>query len=479
VSVGLRFRACSVLRAAARPWSAAPVRSTWRRRRCGIAGAALLGAAVALWGTTGVGAQTLPQQGDTVHLGVTTCGGSTCHGAAEPSRNSNVMQNEAKVWAEKDKHAQAYKALLTPRSVAIARKLGLPNANTADMCLNCHADNVAEARRGRQFDLASGVSCDACHGGGAPWLGIHISGGTHEDNIKAGLYPTNEPVARAKLCLSCHIGSQAGKFASHRIMGAGHPRMPFELATFTAKQPAHYIVDDDYVQRKGRPNGIQTWAIGQALQLDELMRAYLDPQRNHPGPFPELVFFDCASCHHLMSEPRWEPRASSARLGPGVLIFNDANALMLQFLADRVDPPLGKALADARQGLERSVYEGRDASLKQAAKLRELSGQLVDAFARRQFGAEDLRALAAAITAAGIERNEYAEQSAAEQATLALAALSQAMKDLGATSDAENRSAAAALAKMTEATARESAFRPDVFVAALREFRQRVPLAMR
>jgi hypothetical protein len=286
-------------------------------------------------------------------------------------------------------------------------------------------------------------------------------------------------VARAKLCLSCHLGSQAGKFVSHRIMGAGHPRMPFELATFTAKQPAHYIVDDDYVQRKGRPNGIQTWAIGQALQIDELTRAYLDPQRNHPGPFPELVFFDCASCHHPMSQPRWEPRAAPAGLGPGALIFNDANALMLQLLAERVDPPLGKALADARHRLERSVYEGREASLRQAAKLQELSRQLTEVFARYQFGAADLRALAAVIVAAGIERNEYAEHSAAEQATLALTALSQAMKDLGATSDAENRSAAAALAKVTEATARESAFRPASFVAALREFGQHAPLAMR
>jgi hypothetical protein len=255
--------------------------------------------------------------------------------------------------------------------------------------------------------------------------------------------------------------------------------MPFELATFTAKQPAHYAVDEDYIKRKGRPNGVQTWAIGQAIQLNELMTAYLDPQRNRAGPYPELVFFDCAACHHPMSEPRWQPSVSSGGVGPGVVMFNDANALMLRFLAERVDPALGRALGEAMQGLRRSVVENRDASLRQAARLRDLSQQLIDKLAGREFGPEDVRALAAAIVNAGIDRNEYTEHAAAEQATQALDALSRAMRDLGALSDAQARSASAALMKLSEATAREGAFQPAVFVAALREYKQRMSMAAR
>jgi Cytochrome c554 and c-prime len=434
---------------------------------------------VGLWSSGTASAQTLPQFGDAPHLGVTTCGGSTCHGAAEPGRNSNVLQNEAKTWAEKDKHARAYKVLLEPRSAQIARKLGLANAQTAEICLNCHADNVPEAKRGRQFDLAAGVGCDACHGAGTPWLGIHIAGGSHQDNVKAGLYPTDDPVARAKLCLSCHVGSQANKFVTHRIMGAGHPRMPFELATFTAKQPAHYVVDDDYIKRKGQPNGLQVWAIGQALQLNELMTAYLDPQRNRAGPYPELVFFDCAACHHLMSEPRWRPSAGSPGIGPGVVVFNDGNALMLRLLAERVDPALGRGLGEALQGLRRSVTENREASLRQATRLRDLSQQLIGKLAGREFGPEDVRALAAAIVDAGLARNEYTEHGAAEQAAEALEALSLAMRDLGGMTKGQAENAAAAAAKLKETTAREAAFRPEVFAAALREYRQRVAVGGR
>lgn len=35
----------------------------------------------------------LPHYDKFVHLGVTSCAGSTCHGAVEPFKNSNVEQN--------------------------------------------------------------------------------------------------------------------------------------------------------------------------------------------------------------------------------------------------------------------------------------------------------------------------------------------------------------------------------------------------
>ena len=65
------------------------------------------------------------------------------------------------------------------------------------------------------------------------------------------LTASGEPVERARLCLSCHFGDPL-RFANHRIMGAGHPRMSFELDTFTALQPAHFKVDADYRKRTTR-----------------------------------------------------------------------------------------------------------------------------------------------------------------------------------------------------------------------------------
>src|SRR3954462_14575515 len=86
--------------------------------------------------------QPIPQFDTNSHLGVASCAGSTCHGAVEPFKNSDVQQNEYVVWSQKDKHSKAYKVLLDERSVRIARNLGLPNAHTAEICLNCHANNV-------------------------------------------------------------------------------------------------------------------------------------------------------------------------------------------------------------------------------------------------------------------------------------------------------------------------------------------------
>src|SRR5437868_1431535 len=137
----------------------------------------------------GVGrAQTPPADG--IHLGVASCAGSTCHGAVERLKGSSVAQNEYITWSRKDKHAKAYSVLLEDRSIKIARNLGLPDAATAKACLDCHSDNVPEAKRGRQFQLADGVGCEACHGGAETWLGTHIAGSNHRTNVAAGLAQT-------------------------------------------------------------------------------------------------------------------------------------------------------------------------------------------------------------------------------------------------------------------------------------------------
>ena len=263
----------------------------------------LLSAALKIFLISGAVAGTvLPQNASDIHLGVTSCAGSTCHGATTPWAGSTVLQNEYMTWEQYDPHSKAYSVLMNKTSKKIAANLGIGKAHEAKICLDCHADNVSENKRGRVFQISDGVGCEACHGGGQRWLGLHVSGvGTHEDNVKAGLYPTEDPVKRAELCISCHFGDET-KFVTHRIMGAGHPRMSFELDTFTAIQPAHYKIDSDYRKRKKVANGIQTWAIGQAMSLERRMDAVLDPKRNRDGLFPELVLFDCQACHHSIIE---------------------------------------------------------------------------------------------------------------------------------------------------------------------------------
>jgi hypothetical protein len=82
----------------------------------------------------------------------------------------------------------------------------------------------------------------------------------------------DDPVARAGVCLDCHLGSgKPGQFVTHAMMAAGHPRLSFELDLFSSLQQ-HWDEDADYATRKPRADPVRLWAVGQA----EAVRRSLD-----------------------------------------------------------------------------------------------------------------------------------------------------------------------------------------------------------
>lgn len=380
---------------------------------------------------------TLPQFEDADHLGVASCASSTCHGAATPAPGGTVLQNEYTTWQTQDKHAGAYALLLNEDSKRIARNLGIGPAEEADLCLDCHADNPPEDARGQSFQISDGVGCESCHGGAENWIQTHTVGDAqngHQRNIDAGLYPTADPVTRAELCLSCHLGNE-DKFVTHRIMGAGHPRLSFELDTFTAIEPAHFVIDDDYRERKPVYSSVQVWAIGQAIALAEALEGVVDPELGASGLFPELSFFDCHACHKPMSAGTWQERPSVG-LGPGVVRFNDASLIMLRTAASVVDPVLEKSLATQGRNLHRSSLKGERAWVSAANALRQTALGAVDTFKRHQFDEADMRALMDALVREG-ERGEYVDYVAAEQTTMAIGAVLSAMQNAGYIEESE------------------------------------------
>ena len=411
----------------------------------------------------------LPILDKDIHMGVASCAGSTCHGAVEPWMGSNVLQDEFITWQRKDKHAKAYQVLLEDRSKRIAGNLGLEAAHTAKVCLDCHADNLPPERRFHTFQITDGVGCEACHGGAGRWIGTHISAAaSHERNIEAGLYPSANPKSRARLCLSCHFGDGT-RFVSHRIMGAGHPRMSFELDTFTAIMPAHFKVDDDYRKRKGAWNGVQTWAIGQAMAIGSVLDAMIDPKRGRDGAFPELVLFDCYSCHHRMSNLRWAAR-DSVGLDPGIPRISDANHLMLRIIATQVDAALGKAVREKTLALHQATRVSQAAMVEAAKALKTVTGELIDRFAEHQFSKADMEALLAGVIDEGL-RGEYADYPGAEQATMALGAIINAMLDTGAIDQQGFDALNAALETCYKAVENDEAYDPKAYVAALKGFK--------
>ena len=300
----------------------------------------------------GANATELPQDDNKVHLGVASCAASMCHGSVNSRQVSDVLQNEYIVWSREDAHSQAYQTLLTAESKSIAKKLGLKNAETASICLDCHSDNVKPEYRGDQFQISDGVSCESCHGGGADYISSHTNTSIHRDvNLSKGLYPTDDAQSRAKLCLSCHLGN-SDKQATHDIMGAGHPRLAFELDTFTILQPLHYVLDDDYKKNKWFADSYVTWVYGQLEASRATLQLIESNLIDNTSLFPELSLFDCHSCHHPMSDLKWT-QAKGQGFKPGAVRLNDGNLKMLLVIASSAgeDKSLHLHLTSMSQGL--------------------------------------------------------------------------------------------------------------------------------
>jgi hypothetical protein len=88
-----------------------------------------------------------------------------------------------------------------------------------DACLNCHAvpDPAVPATGQNRSRLADGVTCVACHGVFAQWVETHAR---YEDDEwrkldrkskerDYGMTDLWNPVRRAEVCASCHIGNHA------------------------------------------------------------------------------------------------------------------------------------------------------------------------------------------------------------------------------------------------------------------------------
>lgn len=305
--------------------------------------------------------QALPQNDEVVHEGVASCANSVCHGRATPKANSEVNLNEYRIWLKNDAHSLAYKVLLNDKSKMIAENLGLPDAHTAKICLDCHADNVEPEYRGEKFQISDGVGCESCHGGSQNWLATHTGkDANHQQNLDNGLYPLTDPDAKAELCLSCHQGTK-DKLATHEIMGAGHPRLRFDMAVFSANQPRHYDRDADYFFRgKAEITPAKAWLSGLthgAIKSLDLIQDHFDQGQ----VFPELALFDCHSCHHGMNEKRWN---ANSNLAPGSVRLNLSQARLLADVIEPLNIITKKELIALRRSID-AVNKGSQTSVAQ------------------------------------------------------------------------------------------------------------------
>lgn len=356
------------------------------------------------------------------HVGVANCASSLCHGATQTPADSHIRQDEYFVWQRQDRHAQAYKALATERGRRIAHNLGIGDPVQAHECLDCHADDAPAQQRGERFQIGDGVGCEACHGAAERWLTPHAAGfKTHQQRLAAGMYPTWDVAARARLCLSCHQGSE-DRPITHAIMGAGHPPLLFEQVTFDVIEPPHYQADSDYTARKGPVDAARNWAAGQGAASQMYLAALAGGKLRSKGMFPDWVFFDCNVCHHSMNAARWQAE-QPGHLRPGSVRLAATHLDMIGNWLAVADPALAARWRAAIDDLQQATMRSEKAVAAAASSMnRLLRNDVLPRIQATQLTAGQVKNLLDQVVAMG-EGAQAGDYSYAEQSAMAVAVL--------------------------------------------------------
>jgi hypothetical protein len=301
------------------------------------------------------------------YLGSSGC--FDCHEVPSPAAKERgstefIQLTEAKNWVFKDKHARAFTNVRdTDLGKQILKILGIEKLALAGQCTSCHSNPYWLKTNGGVEDARivykeSGVTCETCHGASSLWDTKHrsVSWRAESPEIKAGLGMSDirNPVTRAKICFSCHIGDVSqNRMVTHEMYAAGHPPLPsIELETFLEKMPRHWRTVEE---KKMKPkegstdatakerftnataffevNGIseskyrrlESVILSSAVAFRtsvKLIEQQVEKSNKPGGPaWPELALFDCYGCHHDLKIPSWrQVRANEVpgyKLRPG------------------------------------------------------------------------------------------------------------------------------------------------------------------
>lgn len=390
-------------------------------------------------------------------MGTGTCSSSNCHGSSNPRTGTSVMQNEYFTWEKHDRHSKAYRVLESADGRRMASLLGMKSPTEEPLCLKCHATYVPDsALRGDKFQIEDGVSCEACHGAAGGWVESHATKGvTHADNVGNGLRDLAPMDKRATMCVSCHFGTD-DKTVNHKLYGAGHPRLTFEMDTFSILQPKHWDVDDDYVNRKGDYVPARSWLIGQLVHGRETIKALTSPIRSKNGMFPELSLFDCYSCHHPLGDDQWKQRTYGGK--PGELKVNLPSLVTLARVVPVLDAAAGKALQENLASVHTGyAMDGSPAALSRLSTV--LETKVLPAIYKTVFDDAVLTKLIRANLDAisGVSNPTY---ELAEQVTMGVQALCATSPSIGAKYKSE-------LEGLYRTLKTEESFEPGPFVQAV------------
>ena len=378
-----------------------------------------------------------------------SCSATACHGSVQARQQTKVLQNEYSTWVLQDKHARAWNVLNNSVSQRIAKILGEKSLGAADAahapkCLACHALYVPENEKAREFEMNDGVSCESCHGPSSQWLGPHTARDwPHEKSVAMGMYDTKNLRVRTEKCLTCHLGT-AEKYVDHEMIAAGHPDLIFELDSYQAVEPVHWV--EKIPGHPDQPDkdpliGVRQWSVGQAVQLKESMDRLVRRARGTEGKkglvWPEYGELDCFACHHSLAPADDSWRLRSATENPqsgrgyyqtrraGDPAYNVSRVVVFEHMANEVDAATAKQLQTTMKRLAAlvgSLQPDRNQVEQLATEAGTLAAKLADGLRTTTFDREKTARVMHAISADADYISDQGERSA-EQAAMALDSL--------------------------------------------------------
>lgn len=275
-----------------------------------------------------------------------------CHSKSEntaqvlPRALELIRLDEATTWDENDYHRLAYLALTSERGRQMGKMLGNKDVTKMMECLTCHAvdprPNGTKANA-TEFNTEHGVSCLACHSTdesvGGRWRSFHFDEVENwravkpKDKRQHGQRDLRDPIARAELCVNCHIGNlQQGRFVTHDMYAAGHPPLRgIEVMAYSRDQQMHYDrpKDSRYITklaeeeptkalerfhfRPGEDHDARQLAVGAIVSMRESTRLISAASKNLNPKKPTLDYahFDCYSCHHDLGGTKWRQQVQT------------------------------------------------------------------------------------------------------------------------------------------------------------------------
>ncbi|MBU3671657.1 MAG: hypothetical protein FGM43_03835 [Sinobacteraceae bacterium] len=356
--------------------------------------------------------------------GVASCASSLCHGSARPLSAHDVLQNEYVTWSQFDPHSSAYRVLLEPRSRQIAERMGLGPAHKAPQCLACHAEVVPAARSAARHQLSDGIGCESCHGAAERWLPTHHQSPavSHADNLARGLVALEQPRVRAEVCTGCHVGDR-NRFANHAMMAAGHPRLVFDLETYTELWRTSGG-REHYRKRSAQPPAVWLTGIISATRRQfELLDAHAARSLR-----ADFSVYACHTCHRDLRVAAFGAAEAGASRAvdplagaPGELRMQDGQLRLLLVIADALQLDSRELTAATRRlqaALNRDPAQLPAALSEVRQKLEALGAELT----RRTWTQRESRVAFDALLRAA-RSGSFPDPAAAEQAAMGLVML--------------------------------------------------------